>query len=90
MGVCPRQLGRYTHATFGNSPQEWLDEQRLIMAVAMLRKNIAVKEVALTLGFKQTSHFSREFKLRYGLSPTAFLLWIKRENVPNDCAFKSS
>jgi AraC-like DNA-binding protein len=40
----------------------------------LLKKQRPVKIVALDLGFKQLSHFSREFKRRYGLSPTAYVI----------------
>jgi len=73
--VSPRQLRRYTHTRFGRSPQDWLNEQRLIRAGQMLKKVRMVKTVAFQLGFKQVSHFSREFKLRYGVPPTDFLVW---------------
>ena len=71
----PRQLIRYTQELFGRSPQEWLDEHRLMLAGGMLRKHRSVKTVAFQLGFKQASHFSREFKLHYGLSPKEFIIW---------------
>ena len=39
----------------------------------MLKAYRPVKVVAFDLGFKQVSHFSREFKRYHGLSPKAFL-----------------
>ncbi len=71
--VCRRQLRRYTCEVFGRSPQEWLDEERLTVAPDLLKKHRSVKLVAFELGFKHVSHFSRKFKERYRLSPTAFL-----------------
>ncbi|HXR46659.1 MAG TPA: helix-turn-helix transcriptional regulator [Candidatus Limnocylindrales bacterium] len=73
--VSPRQLRRFTHVDFGRSPQNWLNEQRLVRAGKMLKRLRSVKAVAFQLGFKQVSHFSREFKLQYGVAPTAFLNW---------------
>jgi len=62
-------------AYFGSSPQDWLNEQRLIRAGKLLKQLRSVKSVAFPLGFKQVSHFSREFKFQYGIAPATFLLW---------------
>jgi AraC-like DNA-binding protein len=67
--VCPRQLRRYTHDLFNTSPQEWIDEQRLIDAAILLQSNELIKTIAFDLGFKTVSHFSNKFKIRYGISP---------------------
>lgn len=42
-------------------------------AYERLQTGKSVKEVAFELGYKQHSHFSRDFKARYGVSP-CFLL----------------
>src|SRR5690242_12724953 len=73
LSVCRRQLQRYTNQLFGVSPQHWLNEQRLALAPACLEKEGCVKSVAYQLGFKQVSHFSREFRRFYGMSPIKFL-----------------
>jgi AraC-like DNA-binding protein len=71
--VSRRQLQRYTRAMFHQSPQDWLDEQRLMLARYQLQKLRSAKRVAYELGFKQLSHFSRQFKRFHGLSPREFL-----------------
>lgn len=68
-----RQLQRYTRRLFNKSPQEWLNSERLSIAAELLEKDKTIKEVAFELGFKQLSHFSREFRSHYGLAPRAFL-----------------
>src|SRR6266404_6785429 len=78
-GVSQRQLQRYTRLIFGRSPQQWLNEERLMSAGNRLKESRSVKAVAWDLGFKQVSHFSREFRCYYGLSPSAFLAWMDRE-----------
>jgi AraC-like DNA-binding protein len=82
LGISERQLERTTQRLFGRSPRAWLSEQRLLMAAELLKRRRSVKIVASELGFRQISHFSREFKLRYGLSPTAFLIRSDRESLP--------
>jgi transcriptional regulator GlxA family with amidase domain len=73
MRVSPRQLGRYTHELFNNTLQDWLDEQRLADAAAMLsQSDELIKTIAYDLGFKSVSHFSNKFKERYGMSPKEY------------------
>lgn len=79
LNVCRKQLERRTKTHFGQSPQKWLDEQRLNKAVELLKNGQRIKEVLNQLGFKQFSHFSRSFKSQHGLSPKHFVLWWKSE-----------
>jgi AraC-like DNA-binding protein len=79
--ISRRQLQRYTRLAFGLSPQAWLDQERLEIAPNMLKQTRCVKITAFNLGFKQVSHFSREFRLRYGIPPSGFVLWSDQELV---------
>lgn len=76
--IGPRQLRRYTRELFDNSPQEWLDEQRLTAAAFLLQTNELVKTIAFCLGFKSVSHFSHKFKAHYGLSPKSYKEQVER------------
>src|SRR5216117_459236 len=71
-GVSQRQLERYYSDSFGQTPQEWLNEARLREAKRLLLKGLSVKEVSFEFGFKQASHFSRSFKQRTGRPPSAY------------------
>lgn len=68
-----RQIERYCRKELGRSPQEWLNEQRIIAARKLLAETGSVKRAALELGFKQVSHFCRHFKKAYRMTPSEFL-----------------
>lgn len=71
--ISQRQLQRYTKKAFGKTPQQVVKEERLSKALEMLRAERCVKTVAFNLGFKQVSHFSREFRRAYGISPSKYV-----------------
>jgi AraC family transcriptional regulator len=67
-----RQLQRNFRSQFERAPQEWLNEQRLYAAAQLLQSGRQVKVVASELGFKQVSHFCRQFKTMNGITPSRF------------------
>jgi len=71
-GVSTRQLQRHFRRSFHCSPQNWLNERRLDAAQSLLLTGDSVKKVALDLGFKQPSHFCRQFKSRNKMTPSEF------------------
>jgi transcriptional regulator GlxA family with amidase domain len=73
LGVTVRQISRYFQKELGRTPQDWLDEQRMIAARLMLSHHQPVKRIAMELGFKQSAHFCRQFKKFYGMPPSEFL-----------------
>jgi AraC-like DNA-binding protein len=79
--ISRRQLERSTHKHLGKTPQNWLNGERLIAALGMMKPHCRVKIIAYQLGFKQPSHFSREFKHYYGVSPKS-LLAIGKASAP--------
>jgi transcriptional regulator GlxA family with amidase domain len=79
LGITPRHLQRLFAAQIGHSPQEWLNQQRLLAAQHMLRSARAVKEVAYSLGFRSASQLSRAFRNQFGVPPSSFLLEQGRE-----------
>ena len=68
-GICVRQLERLFRQHTGTTPQLWLNWLRLRDAALLLSQGMSVKEVAQELGYCQASHFSRQFKQQYGISP---------------------
>ena len=71
-GVSLRTLQRLFRSRYEMSLSEWLRSVRMRQAYIRLRSGHRIKEVAYSLGFKQLSHFSREFKKEFGVSPSAF------------------
>jgi transcriptional regulator GlxA family with amidase domain len=65
-----RTLERHFHKHYGATVSEWLRELRLKQAYTSLKTGKSVKEVAFEQGYKQVSHFSREFKNQFGVSPS--------------------
>lgn len=70
--VSMRTLERYFCEKMGQRPKTWLSEQRQRRAADLLNQRFSVKETAIHLGFKHTTHFSREFKKHWGVCPTEF------------------
>jgi len=57
---------------FASTPGKWLQEKRLQHAMFLLgNRDKTVTEAAFESGFENLSHFSRVFKLRFGISPAA-------------------
>ena len=64
-------LLRSFRQAFGVTPAQYHAELRLQRAALMLQKNqLSVSDVALAVGFKNHSAFSRAWKRRYGYVPS--------------------
>jgi AraC-like DNA-binding protein len=72
-GVSLRQLQRQFRQHVGKAPQDWLNERRIVIAREMLSSGAAIKVVAIELGFKQASHFCRQFKSANQMTPSEFI-----------------
>lgn len=69
-GVSLRQLERFFQKKTGQTPQNWLNSLRQREAIVLVIQGKSIKEVAYDLGYKQVSHFSREFKRAHGIAPS--------------------
>lgn len=67
--VSPRTLQRHFQKQYEMGVAAWLSQLRMTKAYQHLLAGETVKAVAYGLGFKQLSHFSRAFKLAYGVAP---------------------
>jgi AraC-like DNA-binding protein len=69
-----RTLERHFQKNYGVTVSAWLRELRLGKAYQGLQGGKSVKEVAYEQGYKQVSHFSREFKNHFGVNPSFLLV----------------
>jgi transcriptional regulator GlxA family with amidase domain len=54
----------------GMSPRAYLRQLRLAHAKSLLAENrLSIDEIALKVGWQERSHFEREFKRIYGITP---------------------
>jgi AraC-like DNA-binding protein len=73
LNISERHLQRIFSSALAESPQGWLNRQRLVVAREMLSRASSVKEVAYALGFRRASQFSRDFRLEFGELPSQLL-----------------
>lgn len=71
-GVSESYLGRIFKSVTGKAPVDYLIDIRINKAKDLLQDGASVSETARTAGFHDVYYFSRAFKKREGLSPTAF------------------
>ena len=74
--LCHRSLSSFKRdfrRQFQEPPAKWLAQKRLDHAAALLRATtLSVTDVVFESGFEDVSHFSRVFKERFQLSPSAY------------------
>jgi AraC family transcriptional regulator, carnitine catabolism transcriptional activator len=70
IGVTRRQLERLFSTHLGQTPARFYAGQRLERARELLRQtDMGVLDVALACGFGSAAHFSRAYRVQFGLSP---------------------
>ena len=67
-----RSLERFCLTAFGDTPCRWLNALRMQRAIELLRDGSNVNETADCLGYHDRSHFSREFRKHYGITPKRY------------------
>jgi AraC family transcriptional regulator of arabinose operon len=71
--LSPSRFAHLFRAVTGHSPARYLKSVKLEKAAKLLATTGAlVRDVAHRAGFSDRSHFVREFKRRYGVSPAQF------------------
>ena len=62
-------LARHFRAGLGTSPYRYQVMRRLDRARRLLQNGASLAEAAVTSGFADQSHMTRQFKKAYGISP---------------------
>jgi AraC-like DNA-binding protein len=70
--VSLRHLERRFKLEVGFTPRVWLKRQRLKTALVRLQGTASIKEIAYGLRYCQVSHFCRDFKLQFRMTPSEF------------------
>jgi AraC-like DNA-binding protein len=70
--VSLRHLERCLKNDVGLTPRLWLKWQRLNSALSRLQGTASIKEIAYGLRYRQVSHFCRDFKVRFKITPSEF------------------
>jgi AraC-like DNA-binding protein len=68
--VSLRHLERRFKLEIGSPPRVWLKWQRLKAALVYLQGTARIKEIAYSLHYCQVSHFCRDFKLHFKMTPS--------------------
>ena len=73
IGLSRSQLHRRFKAITGETPSNFLKEIRMKEAVRLLETTpVSVFEVCYAVGFSDPKYFSREFRKKYGMSPSVY------------------
>ena len=74
IGIGGKQLYRKIKAMTGKTPVEYIRGIRLRKAAMMLKEGkFSVSEVMYSVGFSNSSYFSKCFSKEYGMTPTEFM-----------------
>ena len=72
--VSPRQLQRFFAERDGSSPRQWMRDLQFELAAKLIREGSPNKSVIEALNFESKTHFCREFKRRFGLTPRDYFM----------------
>jgi len=64
----------------GTTPAQYLKDVRLAKAEKMLRTTfLSIKQILKQVGLTSNAHFVRDFRRKYGTTPTAYRRTLKRK-----------
>ena len=66
--VSEEYIGQYFKMLMGITPQDYIEYQRMEMAVKLLRTTEkSIQDIGKTVGYKDTAYFCRRFKMMFGI-----------------------
>lgn len=77
-GISEHALIRAYRKRFSITPAQHLLSLRIEAACSLLTQGIAVGDVAVETGFADQAHFTRAFKQRMGITPSAYRKMVKK------------
>ena len=73
LGISASQLRRIVKDAEGATPRQWLCNLRLELAARLLADpSLRIKEIQSRVGIADASHFARDFRDRFGASPSEY------------------
>lgn len=73
LGISASQLRRVVMDAAGATPRQWLCNLRLEQAARLLADpGLRIKEIQSRVGIPDASHFARDFRDRFGTSPSEY------------------
>lgn len=69
VGLSPWHLNRVFRRVIGLPPHAYQNQLRLNRAKTLLRGELALADVAASVGFADQAHFTRQFKKAFGVTP---------------------
>ena len=83
-GFSMRHMQRFMMKRFKIGLRAFVNALRMSKAHNLLKAGFSIKETAIGLGFKQTSHFCRSFKQHFAAKASTVLLNAKGPGAAND------
>jgi AraC-like DNA-binding protein/quercetin dioxygenase-like cupin family protein len=79
-GASVRTIQRIFRREVGSDFESWRRQARLTKAVELLVAGRSVKEVAYSVGYRQSSAFVESFRGTFGMTPKAWTVWLEKLN----------
>src|SRR2546427_11110403 len=73
VNLSPARLRQLFKRDVGRPPMQYLRDLRMQQALELLGNTfLSIKEITARIGSRDVSHFVRDFKKQYGLTPSQF------------------